>query len=251
MLKIDLHIHTSDDPIDHIRYSVYDLIDVAEKRGFNALAVTNHTAMSFSERSYEYAAKKGILLLKGIECSIEDKHVVVINPPDESVEKVQTFKQLAYYKRTHQNIFVFAPHPYYPKNHCLNEKLLENIDLFDGIEYSHCYLSYYNSFNLKAEAVAEQYGKAIIGTSDMHHLCQFNRTYTMVEAEQSVPAIIEALKAGRVQLCTEPISLWALKRIIMAFAVNYMVHCCKRFTLKPFISLFRRQFKKLKAITRS
>ena len=42
MLKVDLHLHTSEDPVDIITHSARQLIDRAAELGFDALALTLH-----------------------------------------------------------------------------------------------------------------------------------------------------------------------------------------------------------------
>src|ERR1051325_656837 len=42
MLKVELHTHTSDDPVDRIPHTVTQLIDRAAFLGYHALAITLH-----------------------------------------------------------------------------------------------------------------------------------------------------------------------------------------------------------------
>ena len=48
MLKVDLHIHTSDDPVDRIPHTTTDLIDRAAQLGYDAVAITLHDINSTS-----------------------------------------------------------------------------------------------------------------------------------------------------------------------------------------------------------
>ena len=40
MLKVELHTHTADDPVDAIPHSTFELIDRAAALGYDALAIT-------------------------------------------------------------------------------------------------------------------------------------------------------------------------------------------------------------------
>ncbi|GAI08342.1 unnamed protein product, partial [marine sediment metagenome] len=69
-LKADLHLHTSEDPEDKVRYSARQLIDYASQKGFDVLAITNHNFYTYNDYLRDYAASKGILLIPGIELSV-------------------------------------------------------------------------------------------------------------------------------------------------------------------------------------
>ena len=69
----------------------------------------------------------------------------------------------------------------------------------------------------------------MVANSDAHVLEQFGLAYSLVEAEKTPEAIIKAIKAGRVEVVSRPLSLAALIRIYFRVAVT------KRFTwTRPF-----------------
>jgi hypothetical protein len=81
---------------------------------------------------------------------------------------------------------------------------VENIDLFDGIEYCSLYLRGLNP-NRKAVRVARRFGLPLIGTSDTHAMPFSDSTFSMIEArEASTEAVVDALRQGRVSLVTRP-----------------------------------------------
>ena len=83
---------------------------------------------------------------------------------------------------------------------------MENHDCFDAIEYSHFYTHKVN-FNQKAVEMARAHKKPIIGTSDVHVLKQLGRTYSFINAaERSFSAISAAIRAGEIELITEPLT---------------------------------------------
>ena len=67
--------------------------------------------------------------------------------------------------------------------------------------------------NRRAERWAAGHGKPLVANSDTHDLVMLGRNFTEVEAESSnAPAIFDAIRRGRCQSRTAPISLWGLLR---------------------------------------
>ena len=71
MLKIELHAHTGDDPVDVIPYTTFELIDHAAALGYDALAITLHEHQLDLRRFLPYAAERGVVLIPGVERTIE------------------------------------------------------------------------------------------------------------------------------------------------------------------------------------
>ena len=220
MLKADFHIHTNNDPKDKfISYSNKEVIDKAFELGFEVIAITLHGKHTYDKKLADYAKKKDILLISGIEANINKKEVVILNAK-KGVFKVKTFSQLRKYKKKNPNIFVLAPHPFYPKGDSLNKHFISNIDIFDGVEYSHYYCKTFNHFNEKAVKASKKYKKPLIGTSDMHFFFQFNSTYSLVNAEKNVKSVIDAMKKGKVKVKSEHLSVFDCTRIIVPMFIN-------------------------------
>lgn len=209
-LKVDFHTHTSDDPKDYIDFSSERLIDRAADLGFDALAITNHNVVTFSPKLEEYASNRGLLLIPGVELTLSNSHVLVINPDIELDPEMDSLAALA--GRDNSKSLVVAPHAYYPGFKCLQSKLEENIAAFDAIEFS----SFYNHFinpNKKAVEVAQEHHLPLVGSSDCHNIWQVGHTYSLVEAEKSIPSIIAAVKQGKVEVATTPLSLLTMVRV--------------------------------------
>jgi len=62
-VKIDLHIHTLDDPKDAVDFSAHQLLERARALGFRVLAITLHDALFDRKEVYADAAAMGILLI--------------------------------------------------------------------------------------------------------------------------------------------------------------------------------------------
>ena len=100
--------------------------------GYDALAVTLHDRYFDPEQHAADAARCGILLLSGIERTIQGKHLLLINFP-EAASRVQTFDDVRALK-ARTNGLVVAPHPFYPVPSALRGTLDRLISLIDAIE---------------------------------------------------------------------------------------------------------------------
>ena len=88
-LKADLHLHTREGDA-FIAYDARALIDRAAREGYRVIAVTNHDQLTFSRRLAEYAGERGVVLVPGVEATIEGCHVLVYNL-DVSLALLRTF----------------------------------------------------------------------------------------------------------------------------------------------------------------
>jgi predicted metal-dependent phosphoesterase TrpH len=213
VLKIDLHIHTADDPVDRIPHAATDLIERAAQLGFQALAITLHDAQYDARPLSAFAERRGITLIPGIERTILGRHVLLINFPPVA-ERVETFEDVAALRSAYPQGLVIAPHPFFPLTNCLRRWMDRYADLVDAVEYNGCYTSMLN-FNRAAVEWARTRGKPMIGGSDTHRLQVFGLTYSLVDAvEQTAEAVCAAVKQGRVQTKSQPLSAAGL--------VNYL-----------------------------
>ena len=223
MLKVELHCHTDQDPLDAVPHSTRELIDHAARLGYHALSITLHDAYFDPRHDLVYARNKGITLIPGIERSIKGKHVLLINFPAAS-EQVRSFDDIAQLKRDHPAGIVIAPHSWYPIPTALGERLVEeHAAVFDAVEVNALYTPVVD-FNARAIRWARAHGKPLVGNSDLHILEQLGRTYTLVDAEPSPDAICRAIREGRVEVRTEPISLvraaWQFSRMSLIGAIG-------------------------------
>lgn len=209
-LKSDFHLHTSDDRCDAIRHSARALVSTAARRGFHVLAITNHDTFTFNFDLRDYAADLGILLIPGIEKTIEGKHVLILNANPQA-EKIRTFGDLRRARK--DGFFVVAPHPFFKKEYCLQDKLLEHWDLFDAIEFSYFYSRVVN-FNREAVRLAKEKRLPVVGNSDCHILKYMGICHSLVHAEsQTLDGVFDAIRNHSIRVVSRPISLPGLARI--------------------------------------
>jgi len=205
MLKVELHTHTADDPVDAIPHTTLDLIDRAAVLGYDALAITLHDHQLDLRRFMPYAAERGIELIPGVERTIEGRHVLLLNFA-RGTEDVRTFDDLSRLKANAPGL-VIAPHPFFPSRVCLRGKLRRYADLFDAVERNAMYTRAVD-FNVEAERFAARHGKPVVGNGDVHRLPQLGSTYSLVDAERDPDAICAAIAAGRVSVESRPLA-WA------------------------------------------
>ena len=201
MLKVELHSHTADDPLDRIPYTTTQLIDRAAALGYDALAVTLHERQLDVAPLARYAADRGLVLIPGIERTIEGKHVLLLNFSG-GADRVSSFADLAVLKTHDPAGLVVAPHPFFPGSSCLGGLMDPHADLFDAVEWSGMFTSTLN-FNDRGERWARQHRKPMVGNGDVHRLVQLGPTCSLVDAEPDAGAICAAIKAGAVRVQTQ------------------------------------------------
>ena len=204
MLKAELHSHTSDDPSDTIGHDGFALIDRAAALGYGVLAMTLHDKQLDTTRFAGYARERAVVLIPGVERTIGGKHVLLINFPREA-EEVTTFEGLGRLK-ARSNGIVVAPHPFFPLTSCLHGDLDRHADLFDAVEVN-AFFTRAIDFNRRARRWAAAHGKPLVGNGDIHVLSQLGTTYSLIDAEPDPDAICQAVRKGRVEVRSAPITL--------------------------------------------
>jgi predicted metal-dependent phosphoesterase TrpH len=216
VIKLELHAHTNEDPADRISHTTTQLIDHAASLGYGALAVTLHDRYFDPAPYASYARERGIVLLPGIERTVERRHILLINFPKD-VGDVRSFADIADLKRR-SNGLVVAPHPYYPLGASLGSILDRERALVDAVESNAMYITGLD-FNRRAFAWAQRHGVPIVGNTDLHILEQMGTTYSLVDADPDPDAICDAIRQGRVEVRREPLSAvragWLFSRMVI------------------------------------
>ena len=230
MLKVELHTHTADDPVDRVPHSAMELIDRAAALGYGALAITLHDWQLDIRRLIPYAAERGVVLIRGVERSIQGRHVLLLNFSDRT-ESVNTFEDLARLRR-HERGLVIAPHPFFPARMCLRGLLDRHCDLFDGVEYNAMFTRQVN-FNRAAERWATLRGKPLVGNGDVHRLHQLGTTYSVVDALPEADAICAAIAGGRVRVERTPLGWYDVARTLSPLIAGDLLPKRKAPTREP------------------
>lgn len=201
-IKVDLHIHTVDDPKDVIDYSALQLLERARELGFGVLAITLHDAVFDRPEVFAAAADMGILLIPAAEMRLEGADVIILNVTAAEVERLRSFADLRQLRSARgDSIFTIAPHPFYLLGGSIGRRLIADIDCFDGIEQCHFHKGPFNP-NRRAARVARKFKKPMIATSDAHRLHAFGRHYVSIPraAAVSCESVFHALRHGPMKM---------------------------------------------------
>jgi predicted metal-dependent phosphoesterase TrpH len=212
VLKVELHAHSSDDPVDAIPHTTTQLIDRAAELGYDALALTLHDRQLDICPYVSFAAERGVTLIPGVERTIQGKHVLLLNFR-RGAEDVRSFEDLANLKRREPGL-VISPHPFFPGSTCLRGLMDQHRTMFDAVEYNGMFTSSLN-FNIAAVRWAHIHGRPMVGCGDIHRLRQLGTTYSLIDAEPDADAICAAIRTGNVSVQASPRS-WASAIGIMA-----------------------------------
>jgi Predicted metal-dependent phosphoesterases (PHP family) len=215
-IKIDLHIHTLDDPKDAVDYSAHQLLERARALGFRVLAITLHDAVFDRQEVFADAAAMGILLIPAAEMRLHGADVIVLNVSAEEMAQLKSFDDLRQLRtRRGSSIFTIAPHPFYILGGSIGSRLLREIDCFDAIEFCHFHIGLFNP-NRRAKTVASRFGKPLIATSDAHRLDAFGRHYTSIPMPSvlTVENVFAALRSGPLHLTSPACSFTDLMSAI-------------------------------------
>ena len=222
-IKIDLHIHTLDDPKDAVDFSAHQLLERAYSLGFRVLAITLHDAVFDRKEVFADAAAMGVLLIPAAEVRLLGADVIVLNVTAEEIAQLKNFDDLRQLRASRGNsIFTIAPHPFYVFGGSIGSRLFAEIDCFDAIEFCHFHIGPFNP-NRRAKRVASRFGKPMIATSDAHRLHAFGRHYTSmpVPSALTVEKVFAGLRSGPLRL-TSPAS--SLKDFTSAIYFVFLAH---------------------------
>ncbi len=208
-IKLDLHIHTLDDPKDALDYTAHQLLERAQSLGFRVLAITLHDAVFDRPEVFADAERMGILLIPAAELRLHGADIIVLNVSRSDIEPIRDFQDIRRLRaRCGSSVFTIAPHPFYVLGGSIGgERLLREIDCFDAIELCHFYRGVFNP-NRRAVDVARRHGKPLIATSDAHQLHAFGHNYTSIPCPPTLTAeaVFAALRAGEGRVTNPPTS---------------------------------------------
>jgi predicted metal-dependent phosphoesterase TrpH len=220
VLKVELHAHSSDDPLDAIPHTTSQLIDRAADLGYQALAITLHDHQLDLRSHRAHAANRGVTLIPGIERTICGKHVLLLNFR-RGADEVTNFDELARLK-TREPGLIIAPHPFFPSSSALRGLVHRYADLFDAVEYNAMFTEAIN-FNAAAERWARTHSKPIVGNGDIHRLRQLGTTYSLVAAEPDPDAICDAVRAGHVGLVARPHTFFTAAALMAELMTSHVL----------------------------
>lgn len=229
-IKVDLHIHTLDDPKDRLDYTAHQLLERARQLGFSALAITLHEKVFDRPEVFADAAAMGILLIQAAEMRLEGADVVLLNVQPREVESLHTFADLRRLRAQRGDaLFCFAPHPFFFFGASIGNRLLREMDCFDAIELCHFHKGWFD-LNRRARKVAAAHGRPLLATSDAHRLRAFGAHYTSIPRppELNAEALVRALRQGPHRVTSPPSSWRDLFNVFYFVFLKHPLRKCLR-----------------------
>ena len=185
-VKADLHVHStySKDSI----ITPQEIVFYAKKRGLTAVAVTDHNQV---EGAKKIARETDFLIIPGTEVSSLDGHIVGLNvneviprglSADETVDRIHKAGGIA-----------IACHPFALFKGSVGKHVSSK---FDAVETRNASSFPFKSAAKKADLLAERFGLPKVAGTDAHIGQAIGCTYTLVESEPNVEAILKAIVNG-------------------------------------------------------
>ena len=229
--RVELHTHCQGDPVDtYLRHTLFEQIDQAKKVGLDAMAVTWHQKVCVDPEAVAYARERGILLISGMEAEIDRRHLLVLNLAEHDLSATPTWDEVRALRRRKPEVFVLAPHPFYPHPSCLGKRVEGNADCLDAVEWCFMHVAWLPAFmnpNLRAERWARRHGKTVIACSDAHSLDRVGQNASVVEADGLTPeAIFTGIRAGHVTFPRPSFEFVPLLRHVLWIARHLPEHFC-------------------------
>jgi hypothetical protein len=191
MLTCDLHVHTNFSKDGES--SVEEILKRAEEVGLDAIAITDHDSVDGLKKAL--ACATNVLVIPGIEVSTKQGHLLVLGVTELIPSGLDVIATVEIVRR--MGALAILPHPYHVWRHGVARRKKAGMDIVDAIEvFNSRYIV--GSANTKAARIAKRLGKPCVGGSDAHNarFVGFGRTF--VNAEKNVPAILDAIRAGKV-----------------------------------------------------
>jgi predicted metal-dependent phosphoesterase TrpH len=191
MLTCDLHVHS--DYSKDGESSVEEILRKAEEEGLDAIAITDHDSVDGAKRALEIGST--VLVIPGIEVSTKQGHLLVLGITEVIPAGLDVAATVNIARR--MGAITILPHPYHVWRHGVARRKKSGMHIVDAVEaFNSRYIV--GSANQKAARIAKRLGKPCVGGSDAHNAKFVGFGMTYVDAEKTVPAILEAIRAGRV-----------------------------------------------------
>jgi predicted metal-dependent phosphoesterase TrpH len=191
MLTCDLHVHTNYSRDGES--SIEEILRVAEEEGLDAIAITDHDSVDGAKRALTIPSD--VLVIPGIEVSTKQGHLLVLGVTEIIPSGLDVIDTVNIARR--MGALLILPHPYHIWRHGVARRKKAGMMVVDAVEvFNSRYIV--GSANSKAARIAKRLGKPCVGGSDAHNakFVGFGRTY--VDAEKNIPAILDAIRAGKV-----------------------------------------------------
>lgn len=194
MLTAELHCHSA---LSHDgRDPVELLLEQAREVGLDALAVTDHDAISASLEAVDLAPEYHLLGIPGVEVTSAAGHVLALGVT-ELVPSGLTFSETVERIREAGGAAI-VPHPFQRTRsgvaHNISRAALADVDAIEV--YNSRLLT--GRANRRAQRFAEEHGLPMTAGSDAHIAEMVGQAPTTLDVEDaSTSSVVEAIRAGR------------------------------------------------------
>ncbi len=223
-IKADLHVHSAEDPCDRVDLTAAELVHVAVREGYGALAVTLHRAVFDDPDLRSAAACLKLALIRGVELRVEGADVVVLNISAPEAAAIRTLDELRDWREARAGTgFLLLPHPFYFIGGSMGGRRAERYaDMFDAVEFCHFHAGFMDR-NRPAVEFARRHGLPLVATSDAHRRRSFGRHYTWIDTggERTMEAVFDGIRAGRVRRVSPCCSPWDFLHVLWEVAVGH------------------------------
>ncbi|MCZ2856705.1 MAG: CehA/McbA family metallohydrolase [Candidatus Bathyarchaeota archaeon] len=212
--KIDLHVHTcySDDGMSTLR----EVVDYAEKKGLNGIAITDHDTLNGTDKALKLANKKELVVIPGVEVTTLQGHVLGLNITTSIPKNLGLIETV---KKIHEaGGIAIAAHPIVLIKSHIKQRTASASNL-DGIEVINSSAFPFFLSTRLSQTLAEQLKLPQTAGTDAHHADEIGTAYTLVKADPDIDEITEAIRKGAVAPFGKPIS-WKIRVRRGAFSLK-------------------------------
>ena len=160
---IDLHMHEKRYSLDST-LALEEIVEIAKKRGLDAICITDHDSMGLREYAEEYSKKTGFPIFVGIEYFSLQGDILAFGIDHYPEDRISAQEFIDYVHE--QGGVVVSAHPFRHNRRGL-EGYLDILKGVDAIEILN--RSTLPDATMMAVQYAKKYGFAITGGSDCHY----------------------------------------------------------------------------------
>ena len=185
-LIIDLHIHSQYSLDSAVEPG--NIIKLARKKGLNGVAVTDHGTIRGGLEALKVNSDPNFAVIVGSEVEADKVDIIGLF----LTQEIQSRKAAEVIDEIQkQGGLAMWAHPYRVGKNLLPSELIKRIDLIEGFNAKTL-----ESHNMLAQALARQYHKPVIGTSDAHAAEDIGNGATVVSCSR-IDDINDALIRGK------------------------------------------------------